>query len=292
MVLWTAGLTVIAGLLFGLIPALAFTRDAGDQPLHSSRAGALMLRSRRLHRGLVFAEVALSIVPLVGAGLMLRTFVNLLRRADRIRVRARRHRPDLARPQYLLHGRAPVGGSIRTPSRASASCRASMEPRSAGRCRWRRSSPPSGSGAATILDPTPSLGMQQSVMPGYFGVMGIPLRAGRDISDDDISHRRRVVVVDERLAMQLWQGDAVGRSLSLGESKQPLEVIGVAGAIRARAIRDADTPTLYVPSHVYEIEQTIVVKNDGADGDGGGRHQARRRGARAGSAGLRYPLDG
>ena len=37
-------------------------------------------------------------------------------------------------------------------------------------------------------------------MPGYFGVMGIPLRAGRDISDDDIRHRRRVAVVDERLA--------------------------------------------------------------------------------------------
>ena len=55
--------------------------------------------------------------------------------------------------------------------------------------------------------------MQQSIMPGYFGVMGIPLRAGRDISDDDISHRRRVVVVDERLAAQLWNGDAIGKQL-------------------------------------------------------------------------------
>ena len=50
-------------------------------------------------------------------------------------------------------------------------------------------------------------------MPGYFGVMGIPLRAGRDISDDDISHRRRVVVVDERLAALLWNGEAVGKQL-------------------------------------------------------------------------------
>jgi hypothetical protein len=90
--------------------------------------------------------------------------------------------------------------------------------------------------------------------------MGIPLRAGRDISDDDIIHRRRVAVVDERLAAQLWQGDAIGRPLSVEYSKQPLEVVGVAGNIRARDIRDSGTLMIYVPAHVYEIEQTLVVK--------------------------------
>jgi putative ABC transport system permease protein len=109
-------------------------------------------------------------------------------------------------------------------------------------------------------EPTPSLGMQQSIMPGYFGVMGIPLRAGRDISDDDIIYRRHVVVVDERLAALLWNGEAVGKQLGVGEAKQPLEVVGVAGHIRARAIRDSAGPMIYVPSHVYEIEQTLVVR--------------------------------
>ena len=97
-------------------------------------------------------------------------------------------------------------------------------------------------------------------MPGYFGVMAIPLRSGRDISEDDINHHRRVVVIDERLAATLWGGAALGKQLSIGESKQPLEVIGVAGQIRAREIRDSGTPMIYVPSHVYEIEQTLVVK--------------------------------
>jgi hypothetical protein len=104
------------------------------------------------------------------------------------------------------------------------------------------------------------MGMQQSLMPGYFGVMGIPLRAGRDISDDDIVHGRRVAIVDERLAARLWGGDAVGRQLAVSESKQPLEVIGVAAPIRARSIRDGGMPVIYVPSHVYEIEQTLVIK--------------------------------
>jgi putative ABC transport system permease protein len=109
-------------------------------------------------------------------------------------------------------------------------------------------------------DATSSIGLLQSVMPGYFGVLGIPLRAGRDISDDDIRQQRRVVVVDERLAALLWNGDAVGRQLGIGESARPLEVIGVAGQIRGREIRDSRTPMIYVPSHVYEIEQTLLVK--------------------------------
>jgi predicted lysophospholipase L1 biosynthesis ABC-type transport system permease subunit len=97
-------------------------------------------------------------------------------------------------------------------------------------------------------------------MPGYLEVAGIPLRAGRDISDDDIVHRRRVAVVDERLAARLWQGDAIGKRLSVEYAKGPLEVVGVAGHIRARDIRDADTLMIYVPSHLYEIEQTLVVR--------------------------------
>jgi len=78
VVLWTAGLTMACSVLFGLVPALFFTGDALGRPLNSGRGGSTMTASRALQRGLVVAEVALSIVPLVAAGLMLRTFTNLL----------------------------------------------------------------------------------------------------------------------------------------------------------------------------------------------------------------------
>jgi len=96
-------------------------------------------------------------------------------------------------------------------------------------------------------------------MPGYFSVMGIPLRAGRDFSEDDISHRRSVAIVDERIAAQLWQGDAIGKRLALGGTKT-LEIVGVAAPIRVGRVRDQSAPTIFVPYHVYEIEQTLVVK--------------------------------
>jgi putative ABC transport system permease protein len=259
VILWTAGLTVVSSVVFGLVPALAFTRHAHGQPLHSSRAGSLMLRSRRLHRGLVLSEVALSIVPLVAAGLMLRTFANLLeapigfdpahvvtarislnlREFPTVERRSAFYRHAIARVRELPGVEATsVGGPLPLAPAQST-------------LRLRRSDD---------REPTSLIGMQQSIMPGYFRVMGIPLRAGRDLSDDDIVHGRRVAVVDEGLAARLWQGDALGKRLSVDYSKQPLEVIGVAGQIRAREIRDAATPTIYVPSHVYEIEQTVVVK--------------------------------
>ena len=259
VILSTAGVTLVSAIIFGLVPALAFTRDAHGQPLHSSRAGSLQLRSRRLQRGLVLAEVALSIVPLVAAGLMLRTFVKLL------------DAPLGFDPAHVVTARVSLNlREFSTVDRRSTFYRNAIE----------RLRDLPGVEAASVGGPPPlapiqstlrfwrsgdrqgtsSIGMHRSIMPGYFGVMGIPLRAGRDISDDDITHRRRVAVVDERLAAQLWQGDAIGKPLSVEYSKQPLEVVGVAGNIRARDIRDSGTLMIYVPAHVYEIEQTLVVK--------------------------------
>ena len=259
VILWTTALTLVSSVIFGLVPALAFTSRGSGQPLHSSRAGSLMLHSRRLQRGLVLCEVALSIVPLIAAGLMLRTVSNLL------------EAPLGFDPAHVVTARVPLNiGAFSTVDRRSALYRDAIarvrelpgvdEASIGGPLPLASIQTTEHLWASEDLQPTRSIGLQQSIMPGYFHVMGIPLRAGRDISDDDIRHRRRVVVVDERLASQLWNGDAIGKQLGVGQSKRPLEVIGVAGQIRAREIRDSVTAMIYVPSHVYEIEQTLVVK--------------------------------
>jgi putative ABC transport system permease protein len=198
-------------------------------------------------------------VPLLSAGLMLRTFANLL------------ETPIGFDPAHVVTARVSLNlTQFSTVDRRSAFYRDAIA----------RVRELPGVEAASVGGPPPfapvqgtlrfwrsddaeaasSLGMHRSVMPGYLGVMGIPLRAGRDISDDDIIYQRRVVVIDERLAAQLWQGDAIGKRLALHYAKQPLEVVGVAGQIRARDLRDSGTRMIYVPHHVYEIEQTLVVK--------------------------------
>ena len=258
VLLWSAGITLACSVLFGLIPALFFTTDALGQPLNSGRGGSHMMRSRTLQRGLVIAEVALSIVPLVAAGLMLRTFTNLLqapigfdpsqvvtarvslnlRTFSEIDQRSAFFREAIARVRDLPGVDAvSVGGPL------------PFAPVQDTQRYWRRDD----------VDPVRSIGMQQAIMPGYFGVMGIPLRSGRDFTDDDITERRSVVIVDERLAAQLWRGDAIGKQLAVTGAKA-LEVVGVAASIRVGRVRDESAPTIFVPYHVYEIEQTLVVK--------------------------------
>jgi predicted permease len=258
VLLWSAGLTIVCSILFGLAPAWSLGRTGLAQALNAGRAESGTVRSRRLQRTLVVAEVALSIVPLVAAGLMLRTFANLLQApigfdpsrvvTARVSLNLNTFREVDQRSAFFLDAvarvralpgveAASVGGPLPfTPAQTTQRYRPGDDAKM-----------PS------------SLGMQQTIMPGYFGVMGIALRDGRDFTDADILQQRSVVIVDERIASQLWQGDAVGRRLVLGRSRA-LEVVGVAAPIRAARVRDQNAPLIFVPLHVYEIEQTLVVR--------------------------------
>jgi predicted permease len=258
VVWWTVGLTSACSVLFGLVPALFFTRDALGQPLNAGRGGSTMMASRALQRGLVVAEVALSIVPLVAAGLMLRTFSNLLQApigfdpSHVVTARVPLSIPALPeidqRSAFYLDAIARVR-ALPGVDAASIGGPLPFEAAHTTQRYWRRDD----------VDPRPSIGTQQSIMPGYFSVMGIRLRAGRDFSDDDIMQHRHVVIVDERLAAELWHGDALGKRLAIGET-QTLDVVGVTAPIRTRAVRDEGAPMMFVPYPVYEIEESLVVR--------------------------------
>jgi predicted permease len=237
VLLWTAGVAIASSVLFGMFPALFFTTDSMANPLSAGRAG-VMRQSRRLQRGLVVAEVALSIVPLVAAGLMLRTFVNLTQApigfasenvlTARIPISARQF--PVGGSRWVLH--QDVLSRVRQipgVEAASAGGPLPFTEHQVTRKYWR-----DGGGA------TPSVGIQQTILPGYLSVMGIPLRAGRDITDDDITLKRPVVLIDERLAAELWNGDALGRRLALARTNkvETLEVIGVTAPIRTSRVRD------------------------------------------------------
>jgi putative ABC transport system permease protein len=260
VVLWTAGLTVASSVLFGLAPALFFTGDSLGQPLNSGRAGSTMMRSRAVQRGLVVAEVALSIVPLLAAGLMLRTFANLLQAPigfDPSHVVTARVSlsltafPEVDRRSAFLREAIARVSELPGVDAVSVGGPLPFAPARVTQRYWRRDD----------VNPTPSIGFQQTIMPGYLKVMGIPLRAGRDLTDDDISHQHPVAIVDEQLAAQLWRGDALGKRLAIGETGTlVLEVVGIAAPIRISRVRDQSTPTIYVPYHVYEIEENLVVK--------------------------------
>jgi predicted permease len=258
---WTMGLTIVASLIFGVVPAWLLTGRGPQAMLNSGRGSALMVRSRRWQRSLVVAEVALSIVPLVAAGLMARTFVNLTRAplgfdptgvlTASVPLSWRRF-PDDDRRQALYLAAVDRVAHLPGVDAVSAGGPLPFSPFPVIRPCW----------PEEATDPLPVRASQLSVLPGFLRVLGVRLTAGRDLTDDDLTRHRAVTIVDQELARALWGGAALGRRLAIqsGRTTETFEVVGVTTPIRTTRVRDAGGPTFFVPYYVYRIEVSLVVK--------------------------------
>jgi putative ABC transport system permease protein len=104
----------------------------------------------------------------------------------------------------------------------------------------------------------------QSVLPGYLGVTGVRLEAGRDFTMDDLTSASRVVIVDRRIAAQLWPAGAVGQRVAIGQGATPrvFEIIGISSPVRALAVRDAMTPHVFAPYDQFGLVMSVVVATD------------------------------
>jgi len=258
---WTMGLTILASLIFGVVPAWLLTGRGPHAMLNSGRGSAVMIRSRRWQRGLVVAEVALSIVPLVAAGLMARTFVNLTRAplgfdpagvlTASVPLSWRRF-PDDDRRQALYLAAVDRVAHLPGVDAVSAGAPLPFSTWTVIRRCW----------ADESTDALPVRASQLSVLPGFVRVLGVRLTAGRDLTDDDLTRHRAVAIVDEELARALWGGAALGRRLVIqsGATTETLEVVGVTAPIRTARVRDAGGPTFFVPYSTYAIGLSLVVK--------------------------------
>lgn len=258
--LFSIGVSIAAGVLFGLLPAWRST--AGDAiALRAGRADSPARGPRRLQRALVVAEIALSIIPLVAAGLMLRSFANL------------QSAPLGFGPDRVITAWMPV--SYRKFSELGAKWKVhqdvmdrlraipGVEAVSAG------SPPPFHSLRFTRFygrysdGPPAATATLQTVMPGYLPLVGTRLIAGRDFTSDDVILQRPVVIVDARIARELWPAGAVGQRLAVsGRPVANLEVIGVTEPVRVTSVREDGVPHLFLPYHRFAIEMALVIKTD------------------------------
>jgi putative ABC transport system permease protein len=103
------------------------------------------------------------------------------------------------------------------------------------------------------------LATQQEAIPGYLGVIGTPLLAGRDFTDADIAEAPRVTIIDELLAKRLWPEGAIGKRLAVYRTghRDEYEVVGVTAAVRATRVRDENIPHFMMPD---EYPGTLLIK--------------------------------
>ena len=243
MLLFTAGVSVLAGILFGLIPALRSTH--ADLATRMKGSGP-----KRLHFGfansLVIFQVAASLVLLVGAGLFLRTLHKLAEQQlgfDEDHILAVHTNPEAA--GYLpvdtpaLY-QALIGRVEALPGVVSATVDYA-EPFSGSS--WTSNFSVEGE---PVANPRDTIVHKELVGPHYFKTEGIPILLGRDIGSQDRAGTPLVTVINESMARKYFRGvNPVGRRFSLGSpfnAKEAMTIVGVAADARYYSLRDPVPP--------------------------------------------------
>jgi len=245
-------LAVVTGLIFGLVPALQASRvDQAEGLKIGSRGNAGGGRSDRLRGLLMAGEIAMSFVLLVGAGLLIRSFIHLRDvkpgiNADHVltvRVAAPpgKFRENEPRSQFFQQ----VIARLQTvPGVQSAGMILSL-PLSGDTFNVGRGYIPEGRPATTEEEGDAAY---LAVSPGYFQTLQIPLIAGRAFTDQDTDKAPKVLIINEPMARKLWPGqNPIGKSLAIWhDEKFSREIVGVVGETKG-SLENKPAEQMYVP---------------------------------------------
>jgi putative ABC transport system permease protein len=266
--------SAVTAVVAGIVPALESSRGAlGDALKEGGRAAGGSARTRRLRQGLVVAEVALAAVLLVGASLLLRSFLRVSRTDPGFDTNG------VLTGHLSLHGpRYDEESNVLTFFRESAArLRAIPGVSAAGAVSFL---PFAGLGAATdftvVGQPLPPAG-QEPVTDvkvcdnGYFQAMRIPLRKGRLFEEREMRERSNVVVVSESFARTAFPGEeAIGRRVLIdmtraGEDKPAAtEIVGIVGDVKIETLTAPMRPSAYFPHpQLSYTAMTFVVRGSG-----------------------------
>ncbi len=241
-------LTACTGLGFGIVPGLRLSRDTAASGLREGQRGGTSRGSVHVRSLLVVAEVASSVVLVIAAGLLLRALWHLeevdpgFRAAGVITLRT-----ALPLPKYALAARQngfydEVLTDVRCLPGVTGAAYATSAPMVVrgglfpveveGRPEARRAR---------------RLASLRFVTPGYFAVLGIPLRAGRDVAESDTIRAPLAAVVSESFVRRYWPDtNPLGRRFTFGLAQRI--VVGVVGDIRERGVERDSEPQVYLPA--------------------------------------------
>lgn len=251
---FTFCLSVLAGLLFGLIPAFKYAAPRSSSTLQS--VGRTITASRERHHArnlLVIGQVAMALVLLMSAGLMIRTFAAL-RKVD----------PGFADPPHLQTVRISIPDSlipepeqvVRTQNAILDKLAAIQGVTSVG---FVSEMPMEGfdspwdevyaEGKDYAENAIPALRMYKYISPGLLQTAGTRLVAGREMTWDEIYGVRPVVMISANLARELWgtPSAAVGKHVREFKNLPWNEVVGVVQNVREKGLQEAEPETVYWP---------------------------------------------
>jgi putative ABC transport system permease protein len=248
VLLFLLAISLICGILFGIFPALQLSQPALASPLNV-RGGARDRSVMRISRLLVIFEVTLSVVLVVGATLLIRSFVRLSSvpvgfdpsRVVTMRVTLSPSKYSNSQQIRTFYEKALESlSSIPDVQHAGISSALPLTPA--------RLSPMLLEGQPVRpLSERPILNLQM-VSPDYPGVFAIPILRGRAFTEHDDASSARVALVNDRLARVYWPGEEpVGKRIWIGRSAKPALVVGVLANTRNASLADPPQPEVFAP---------------------------------------------
>jgi len=279
VLVFTAGVTVVTGVLFGLFPALHAARaNVGGMLKEGMRGSSGGVASRRARNTLVMAEMALAVVLLVGAGLLIRSFSKLLAvdpgfRAERV-VTFAIAAPDTKYGQYAQR-RELVSNLVERMKRVPGAQGAAVVTGLPLSNIMMRTS------AHIVGTPPERPGERKSTdvamaTPGYFTTMGIPLVAGRDFTDRDGSGAPVVSIVNQEFVKRYFPNEnPIGKRIELGWDQDTAstggnmtlggEIVGVVANVKRRGLSQEVFPETYASYMQPTFSNFSVVVRSTAD---------------------------
>ena len=255
VLIFTGGVAVLTGILFGLAPAFQASRINLNESLKEGAGGtAFSVRRRRLSAGMVCAEVALSLILLIGSGLLIRTFASLLttdpgfdpRQMLTLEIWTTGSKYDSA--ARLANFYQDLVRRIEAiPGVRSAAVVAAGLPLERGG----NTNPGVRIGGQLEF---PSVDYRE-ITPGYFRTLGVPLLAGRWFTERDTPTSAKVAIINSAFARQYFPNqNPVGQHLISDDAA--VEIVGEAGDVRS-SLNEAAPPTFFVPvaQASYETDQ-------------------------------------
>ncbi|MBI3653986.1 MAG: ABC transporter permease [Acidobacteria bacterium] len=249
---FTLLISVVTGLLFGLVPALQTTKTNFNEALKEGGKGAPGKGAHHRTRSwLVISEVALSLVLLIGAGLMIRSFVELLRAnlgvkpenvlTMRISLTTEKYAKDEARIHFYQQLLSRIK-SLPTVANAGVISDLPMGGSSASRSLQSISQTVFQAGKEPNID-------LRVVTPSYFAAMGTALLKGRNFTEQDDQKSTGVVIVNEAFVQRFFADqNPLGQHFKMiGDQSAPLEIIGVAANVMNDDMDDKAQWSMYLP---------------------------------------------
>ncbi len=243
------GASVLTGILFGLAPALRFSKADLQATLKDSASTTTDTQGKKLRSALVVCEVAVSVALLVGAGLMVRSLITLMRSDNgfdpggvltmELKVSRNRYRERADLSRFMHQALQSVQSQ---PGVDKATLSSTLPGSTDG---WQNDIAPEGHRS---LEPGESINVDWSIVSAdYFQTMKIPILRGRTFTRDEDEQGKPVVLVDENLARRFWPNeDAVGKHIKY-DGPVWHEIIGIVPEVRAYGSELKPLIKIYTP---------------------------------------------